>query len=597
MTDNPIETTKKKDLKIKIFQGITIAFITVLICRLCYLQIFQYKTISQRAQYSTSRISILSAPRGIIYDRKGRILATNKQAISVIAYPNKLKTQSERFAVYSKLNKILKSDHLKLKDTLLKLPENAPLPIRLQSNIDIKEAIQIVENQHLLPGINIQEEPIRFYPNNSLASHVLGYIAQINESELDKRPERKLGDLVGKYGIEKLFDDILRGTDGKTIVEVDRHGQPIDINHKHSVIHLEPIPGRNIQLTIDRDLQYAAENALKDSNSSSCAVVVNPNTGEVLALASYPDFDPNVFTKPLSISTWNNFLARKSFLNRAILSYIPGSIWKPITLISALDSMAIKPNERFKVSEGFYLGKTRFGDWTSKTGIYSLQESLAWSRDTAFYQIGRRLTPEQIKKWGVRLGAGRKTGIELLGEETGIVPDQNWKKKNTGEPWYPGNTLHYAIGQSFLLVTPLQIARIYSAIATGSTIPKLQLVKQIHNYTKTNQAPEKYTLNPDFLKVVREGLEKCVSEGTGQVTKLEKIKIAGKTGSAEVPGTGKTHGWFAAYAPAEKPKIVIVVLAEKAGHGGSIAAPIAKKIFEEYFQVSKPKEEKLALKN
>ncbi len=594
--NSSIEISKIKDSKVKILQGITLAFTLVLAFRLFYLQIFQYKTIVQRAQYSTSRISILSAPRGIIYDRNGEILATNKQAISVIVYPNKLKTHKQKLELYSKLSNILKSNQSKLKNTLLKLPENAPLPIRLQSNISVEEGIKIVENQHLLPGISIQQEPIRFYPNGSLASHALGYIAQINEAELSKRPERKLGDLVGKYGIEKLFDDILRGTDGKTIVEVDRHGHAIDTSYKDSIIHIEPIPGKSIQLTLDKDLQLVTESALKSSGGNSCVVVVNPNNGEILALASYPDFDPNIFTKPLSTSAWNSLLAKKSFLNRAILGYTPGSIWKPITLISALDAMVVKPNESFKVSEGFYLGKTRFGDWTSKVGIYSLQESLAWSRDTAFYQIGRRLTPEQMKKWGVILGAGRNSGIELLGEEKGIVPDQAWKKKNIGEPWYPGNTLHYAIGQSFLLITPTQAARIYSGIATGSTVPKLQLVKKVSDYIKVNKAPEKYNFDPALLKVVKEGLEKCVHEGTGQASKVEGIKIAGKTGSAEVIGTGKTHGWFAAYAPADKPEIVVVVLAEKAGHGGSIAAPIAKKIFENYFQ-DRLKEQNLALKH
>ncbi len=582
--ENSVGEVKIKDTRFKILTGITIAFSLALIFRLFYLQVFQYKTITQRAQYSTSRISILSAPRGIIYDKNGKILATNKQAISVIVYPNKLKSQKERIDAYNKLTKILKHAPSKLKQTLLKMPDDAPLPIRLQSNISIEEAIQIIEKQHLLTGINIQEEPIRFYPNGSLAAHVLGYIAQIDERELSQRPDRKLGDHVGKYGIEKLFDDLLRGSDGKTIVEVNRFGKPIDPDYKHAVIHMEPQAGKNIYLTIDLDLQKAAEEALKQTGTSSSVIAVDPNTGEVLALASYPNFDPNIFTKPLSFSTWKNLVAKKAFLNRAILSYVPGSIWKPITLITALDSMVVLPNEKFKVSEAIYLGNTRFGDWTSKTGILSLEECLAWSRDTAFYQMGRRLTPEQIKKWGVRLGGGRKTGIELLGEEKGIVPDEKWKKKNYGEPWYPGNTLHYSIGQSFLLVTPTQAARIYSGIATGSRVPKLHLVKKVDKYLKQNDPPETFKIDQELLKVVKDGLEMCVDSGTGGASKLQSIKLAGKTGSAEVPGTGKTHGWFAAYGPADKPEIVVVAIAEKAGHGGTIAAPIAKKVFEEYFK-------------
>ena len=578
---------REKDFKIRILIGITLVFTTALILRLFYIQIFQYKTIVQRAQYSTSRISVLSAPRGIIYDQNGKILATNKQAISLIVYPNKLRTLGEKLEVYNRLIKILKHIPKKLKQTLVKLPDDAPLPIRLQSNISIEEAIQIVEKQYILPGVSIQQEPIRYYPNGPLAAHLLGYISQIDEKELLQRPERKLGDLVGKYGIEKLFDNILRGSDGKTIVEIDRFGKPINPDYEHAVIHVEPKPGRNIYLTIDLELQKVAEEALKKMGTGSSVIVVNPNNGEVLALASYPDFDPNIFTKPLSVGVWKNLVSKKAFLNRAILSYVPGSIWKPVVLLSALDSMVVLPNEKFNVSGAFYLGKTRFGDWTSKTGVLSLEECLAWSRDTAFYQIGRRLTPDQIRYWGVKLGGGRKTGIELLGEEKGIIPDEKWKLKNIGEPWYPGNTLHYAIGQSFLLLTPTQVARIYSGIATGSKVPKLNIVKRIDNYTKQKELPERFTVDPTALRVVRDGLERCVDSGTGVASKLETVKIAGKTGSAEVPGTGRTHGWFAAYAPAYKPELVVVAIAEKAGHGGTVAAPIAKKIFEKYFDKHK----------
>ena len=584
-----IKDKKLRSFKSKVLSGIVLVFSLILISRLFYLQIFKYKTLTQRAQYSTSKISILSAPRGIIYDRNGKILATNKQSISVVVYPNKLRTRQERIQVYNHLKNILKTNEHKLRETFSKLPQDAPLPIRLQSNISVEEAIQIVERQAILKGINIQEEPIRYYPSRTLASHALGYISQINERELNQRPDRKLGDLVGKYGIEKLYDDILRGKDGKEIVEVDRFGKPIYPDYKHGVIHIDPIPGKSIQLTLDIELQKSVEEALKSSGANSAALAVNPDTGEVLALASYPDFDPNIFTKPLSFTTWKSLLSKKAFLNRGILAYTPGSIWKPITLITALDSMAVSPHEKFNVSGAYYLGTTKFGDWTDKKATLSLEESLAWSRDTAFYQIGRRLTPTQIKSWGIKLGAGKKSGIELLDEETGIVPDENWKKKKTGEPWYPGNTLHYAIGQGFLLLTPTQAARIYSALANGSFIPKLQLVKQIHTYQKPQQAPDKFIIDPNILRVIKNGLELCVEKGTGQTAKLENIKIAGKTGSAEVFGSGRTHSWFSAYAPADKPEIVVVVLAEKAGHGGTVAAPIAKKIFEGYFKLSNSK--------
>ena len=575
--------TIEKDFKNTILLGIAFTLCFVLVARLFYLQIFKYKSFTERAQYSTSKISILTASRGNIYDRNGKILATNKQSISVIAYPSKINTTQKKLDTYNILSRILKTNQAKLRNKLLKLPANSALPIRLEGNISVAEAIQIVEKQHMLPGINIQQEPVRYYPHQALASHVIGYISEINEKELEKRPQRKIGDLIGKYGVEYLFDDILRGKDGKKIVEVDRFGKPINPSYKHAVIRISPQPGKDIHLTLDLDLQTATERALKKVNKKSAAVVVNPHSGEVLALASYPTFDPNIFTKPLAESTWRHLLARQALLNRAILGYVPGSIWKPITIITALDAMVINPKQRFKVSEALYLGNTRFGDWTDKEDILSLEESLAWSRDTAIYQIGQKLKPKQIKDWGVKLGAGRKTGIELLGEEKGIVPDEEWKKKNLKQPWYPGNTLHYSIGQSFLLVTPTQAARIYSAIANGSKTPKLHLIKQIDKRIQKTPPQETYKLDPYLLKIVQNGLKLCVEKGTCVASKLDNVKVAGKTGSAEVANSKKTHSWFASYAPADKPEVVVVVIAETAGHGGSIAAPIAKNILEQYF--------------
>lgn len=591
MIPNNAEDLAYKNFKYKILLGTIFTFSAIIIFRLLYLQVLQYKTYAERAQYSTSRIEVLTAPRGIIYDRNGKIIATNKQSISVVVYPNKLKSKEEKKKIFKILSNILDTNKSKLKTTLLNLPTNAPLPIRLQSNISVKEATLIVERKHLLPGIEIQEEPIRFYPHGKTASHILGYISQIDEKELIKRPDRKLGDLVGKSGIEKLYDNVLRGKDGKKIVEVDRHGRPIDPTYKHALIKIDPTPGRNIRLALDLELQEAAEKALEDTMASGAALAVNPKTGEVLALASYPSFDPNIFTKPISVSTWNNLVANKVFLNRALLAYPPGSIWKPITLIAALDAMVVDPNEKIMVSEAIYLGRARFGDWTSKKDTLSLVEALAWSRDTAFYQLAQRLTPEQIKDWGVKLGAGRKTGIELLGEEVGVVPDSKWKEENIGEIWYPGNTLHYSIGQGFLLITPLQAARMYSAIANGSTIPKLQIIKEINKYIKPPQVAESFKMDEELLNIVKSGLEMCVESATGAASRLENIKAAGKTGSAEVPGSKKTHSWFVTYAPADNPEIVVSVINERAGHGGSVAAIVAKKILKNYFKETVSKEE------
>ena len=591
---------RRTSLKEKIFKsyvliGIAIFFCSILILRLFYLQVLRHKSYTEKAEYSTCRIEVIPAPRGNIYDRNGKPIAINKQSITAIIYPNKINNKEDKLKVYNLLSKILLSNPEKLKETILNLPKNAPLPIRLENDISVEEAALIVENQNQLPGVEIQDEPIRYYPHHILASHIIGYIGQIGKEELEDRPERRMGDLVGKDGIEKLFDDILRGKDGKRIVEVDRFGQPINPNPETSLISVDPIPGRDIHLTIDIGLQKTAEKALEDLMASGAIVAVEPNSGEVLALASNPAYDPNVFTKPVKASEWNNLIQRKAFINRAILSYVPGSIWKSVTLAAGLDAMVIKPGDSFFVSGAVYLGSTRFGDWTGATGTYSLEKSLAWSRDTAFYQIGKRLAAKNIYDWGYKFGCGRKTEIELIGESKGILPNEEWKEKNVGEPWYPGNTLHYSIGQSFLLITPVQAARMYSAIANGNHSPKLTLIKKIDNKPVIKKPSEKFDLNPRYLKVIHDGLQQCIESGTGGASRLETVCVAGKTGSAEVPGSSRTHGWFASYAPCDKPEIVAVGFAERAGHGGSVAAPMIKKILERYFKLDEESKKELEL--
>ncbi len=556
---------------------------SILGLRLGQMQIVEYDKYKQLAENNTSKYTVIRAPRGVIYDRHGKILASSKQALSVLVYPFKLKTLEDKQKVAEKLSQILGLTYQDLLQIFMDMQATSPMPITLDKDINVSTAIQIIENSNLLPGIEVEYQAFRYYPYGMTAAHLLGYVGQLSES--DMKSERfatlRMGDIVGKDGLEKAFDESLRGIKGEKRIPIDRFGK---IAEPAKYIK-EPVKGEDLHLTIDLDLQQAAEEALRSTTVRGAAVAVNPNTGEILALVSEPSFDPNIFTKPVPTSLYQELVRRQSFLNRAIASYTPGSIWKPVSAISAIEHGITSGHERLNVGAAITLSGIHFGDWTSKQEIVNMEQAIAMSRNTYFYQLAKRMSPEWIAEQGRKMGAGRLTNIELIGESEGLLPDPKWKQAKYHEAWFPGNTLHLSIGQSFLLLSPLQAAKIYSVIATGGRVPRLHLIQD----PEKEKAESIVAINPKALAVVRNGLKACINSGTGSSAKLEGLSIAGKTGSAEVQGfTRSTHAWFAAYAPADKAELVVIVVGEGAGHGGAIAAPIAKKIFQAYFTLRSP---------
>lgn len=551
-----------------------------LVGRLFYLQILQSGSYKEQVQQNTTYVLTLAAPRGIIYDREHRVLASNKQSASIIILPSvvhkhNLKKISEVLAL------ILDKKSAEILQKLENLNEKDSRPFTLQTNLTLEQVAAIYENRFILPGITVQQQSARHYNYGSLLAHVLGYTGKISAEELKNNSDRKLNDVVGKYGLEKLLDKELRGKDAYKRIQTNRHGQPIENVNLDEVSSAQPKSGKDITLTIDLDLQKLAEEKMKDLRGA--IVIVDVRTGEVLALVSKPSFDPNLFTSKVSSTLWKEMNSKQAFLNRALSAYPPGSIWKPLVLLAALETQAVKPKEKFKVSGAYYLGNFRFGDWTNSSGIFNLQKSLAWSRDTAFYQMAVRMSDKDITNWGKHLGAGQKTGIELKDESIGCLPDEKWKAKNLKQVWYPGYTLNYSIGQGFLLLTPAQAARLTAGIAMGNHTPKLHIIKQIGNQLPPKPSFHSFQANSENLQVVHEGMFECVESGTCQATKIPGLQIAGKTGSAEVAFSKKTHGWFVAYTPYKNPEIALVIFTEAAGHGGSVAAPLAKDIIALYY--------------
>ncbi len=571
---------QQPDSKPQVALWILVLAFCILIARLFFLQIVQGPTYKEQVQENTTYILTQNAPRGIIYDREHRVLASNKQSASLVILPSVVLLRDVK-SISHTLSLILGKNESEIEAKLKKLNKKDSRPFTLVTNLTLEQVAAIYENRFVLPGITVQQQSARFYPNGTILAHVLGYTGQISEKELEKNSERRLNDIVGKYGVEKLLDKDLRGENAYKRIRVNRYGQPIERVDLDDVAASRGRSGNDVTLTIDLDLQKLAEEKMKDLRGA--IVITDLKTGEILALVSKPSFDPNVFTSKVSGDIWKQMNAQQTFLNRALSAYPPGSIWKPLVLLAALESKAVKPTEKFAVSGAYYLGRFRFGDWTSKTGIMNLQQALAWSRDTAFYQMAVRMTDKDITNWGKKLGAGQPTGIELPGESLGILPDEKWKSKNLKSGWYPGYTLNYSIGQGFLLLTPAQAVRLTAGIATGNKVPRIFLVKQVGNQLPKAPIFDTYQPTPEFLNVVRQGMLQCVDSGTCQATKIPGIQIAGKTGSAEVSFSKKTHGWFVSFAPYDNPEVAITIFTEAAGHGGSVAAPLAKGLYELYF--------------
>lgn len=579
VTDN--ERTERLLVKSFVLASVVTVLMLLLVARLFWLQVLQNKYYQGAAEENSTRVTFLRAPRGSIYDRHGTLLATNKQSISMIVIPNQLEHLEE---TSRRLSRILKLEYPEVLDRLMKAKTSQSVtPVVVERDLDMEIVSRFYESKIFLPGIDILPDISRTYPYADVTAHVLGYCGEITSSQLKRTESRKMGDVIGQAGIENLYDDQLRGVDGEQRIRVNASGQAFSKDTAHPVVTKKAKAGMPVVLSLDLDLQRAAYNALGEK--SGAVTAMDPQSGEVLCMVSRPSYDPNIFTRRLTKEDRKVLMdPRHPLHNRALAGFPPGSIWKPITLLAALENKVVNLDTKLVVSGGISLGGYTFHDWTGKGGVYDLVKCLAWSRDTAFYQMAMGLTPEMIKEWGENFGAGRKTGVELPNEKSGLVPDAEWKMNRLRETWYKGNTLHMSIGQTYLQVTPLQAARMYSGIGMRGRVPASHLVIKIGERQIPAPKPEVYRPTEAYMKCVTDGLYAVVHGGTGGRARLESVSVSGKTGSAEAGVKGsKTHAWFACYAPSDKPEIAVAAFVEHGGHGGSGAAPLCKAVLEQYF--------------
>ena len=568
-------------IKMLVLLIVVIATSSALCARLVWLQIVQGKFYRARALENSTRVTFLRAPRGIIYDRHGNMLATNKQTLSLVAVPAQIDDVED---LTRRLARVLGVDEPEIREKLLKAKESdSVLPVVLERDLELKVVSRFYDQKLFLPGVDILPDISRNYPQGELFCHLLGYCGEITEGQLKKRPERRMGDIVGQDGVERYYDTQLRGIDGEQRVRVNASGLTFSRDTAHPVVTKEAQPGLPVVLSVDMDLQQAAAEAL--GNRHGAVVACDPKTGEILAMVSNPKFDPNCFTRRITPDVWKRLNAPDHPLfNRALSGFPPGSIWKAITTLAALHYKVVKPDTKIHVSGGIALGGFFFHDWTGSSGLFDLVKCLAWSRDSAYYQMALKMTPEMIREWGLYFGAGRPTGVELPHESSGLVPDSKWKERVYHEKWYPGNTLHMSIGQTFLQVTPMQAVRMYAGLGMKGKVPDLHLAIKIGDRQIPPPVAETVKMKKEYMQVVSNGLKAVVASGTGGATRLGNVEVAGKTGSAEAPPTGsKTHAWFCCYAPADNPRIAICAFIEHGGHGGSAAAPVAKVVLERFF--------------
>lgn len=583
-----------------IFIGVIIIIFVLLVSRLLYLQVLQGKQYKLVAEENRLRTVPAIAPRGTIYDCKGAVLVTNRPSFAVSIIPTEFTSPGRVVPILSKLLNI-SEDHINL---MLQEGADEPFtPVRLKRNIDQATLAAIEERRQDLPGVLIEAVPLREYIYKNLAGQVFGYVGIVSAEEYAKY--RKYGyrpsDLVGKTGLEMVWERSLKGKDGGRQIEVNAAGEPIRL-----VGDKTAYPGNGLVLTIDANIQKAAQDALQNyitwaqkngrpATSGGAVIVIDPRSGAIRAMVSEPSYDPNIFAGGISVKDWQALMnnPHTPLTNRAIENtYPPASIFKIVTSAAALELGLTTSTEIINDTGVYVLHGWKFYGWKVEgLGPVDLAGALTWSSDPYFYEMGNRLGVDRLADYAVAFGLSKPTGLNLPGEASGLVPTAAWKERTYNEIWYPGETLIAAIGQGYYLVTPLQQANIICAVANGGLLFRPLLVDKVlspDGQILQDIVPEAlYTVNlkPETWDAIRRGLRDVVEKGTasGAFTGFP-IAVAGKTGTAET-GSGPTHAWFVCYAPFENPEVAVVVFIENGGEGGAAAAPLARKILEAYFKV------------
>ena len=563
--------------------------LAILLLGLFNMQILKKKHYEELAANNRLRFMEIRAPRGRIMDRNKVILADNRPSYSIIVIPEDI---TDIKTIAPRLAKLLDSDSKEIEDKFNKALSKPYEAAYIARDIPFEKMAKVEMELINLPGISIEAECERDYAYSDLFSHTIGYLGEISEKEL-KKPGNEIyrkGDLIGRSGVEAACENNLRGIKGQIAFEVDVHGRKLRVVKEQA-----PQKGTDIILTIDSRLQAKARDAL--GNKAGTVVVMVPSTGEIIAMASSPSFDPAIFLTPMTSAMWKEVVdnPKHPLENRALRGqYAPGSIFKVLVSFAGLKEEVIKPEQTVLCSGKFKIGDREFMCW-KKTGHGNVNflKGLGESCDIYFYTKGLELGIDRLSRYAIDMGFGRKTGIEL-NDAAGVIPSREWKMKRFHRGWLHGETVNASIGQGYVLVTPIQVAKVMSAIVNGGKI------MEPHVFTTTPKKVEMLLNLPDSqLKIIKDALRYVVQgdRGTARVLQDPMFSIGGKTGTAQVtkvirsrradesdiPYNMRDHAWFFGVSPVNAPEIVVVAVVEHGGHGGSIAAPIVGEIIKEYY--------------
>jgi penicillin-binding protein 2 len=584
--------------------------------RLFYLQVINGEELRRLSENNCIRLQSTDPSRGMIFDRNGIRLVDNRPAFDLNIVLKDAKPIEQTVKKLSEYINVPESE-------LMSKIENDKTvssykPILLKKDIGRNALAAIEVRKFDLPGVVVDVKPRRHYIERQTAAHLIGYLSEINADELNsgEYPGYTVGDYIGKFGIEKIFESFLQGKRGGRQVEVNVMGQVV-----RNLKTVDAQPGQNLYLTIDLRVQKKAEALL--TGVAGAVAAMDPQTGQILALASSPSFDQNIFVDGMSHEQWDALVSNplRPLENKVIHGeYPPASTFKIITAIAALEEGVIDKNTTFYCPGYYKYGNRVYRCWRpAGHDSVNVVKALAQSCDVFFYQVGQKLGIDRLSMYAIASGLGSPTGIDLDHEASGLIPTKEWKKRRTGVAWQGGETLSVAIGQGFDLATPLQMLVLTSAVANGGKIYKPLILKSVYSpegsviLESKKQLTGKLPVSKKTLEIIKEGLWNVVNnkKGTAWIAHVEGLDISGKTGTAQVVGRSKEHGlseeklsqrlkshaWFVAYAPSVDPKIAVSVIVEHGGHGSSAAAPIAKEVIKTYFgqdENSKPDKLKVA---
>jgi penicillin-binding protein 2 len=573
----------------------------VLFLRLWFLQLLQGEEMQQRSEHNRIRLQDLPPWRGMILDHQGQVLVANRPSFELVVV---LEDVGNIPLLAGRLARLLRLDPQQLTTQLQNGKKAGLHQVRVRADLAWEEMARVETFQPELPGVLIQVQPKREYRHKGMACHVLGYLGEISDVQLKsgKLPDYKMGDYLGKCGVELAWEKYLRGQRGSRRIEVDAYGRELG-----QLDRVVPSPGANIYLTLDNRMQREAEACLEGQEGA--IVALDPKTGRVLALASSPTFSQEAFERGLTTQEWQKINRDKThpLENRTLKGqYPPGSTFKIVMAVAGLEEKVITPRTIIDCTGALPVGDHVFHCWRKAGhGPMNLHRAMVHSCDIYFYEVGRRLGIERINEWSRRFGLGAPTGLDLDKEMPGLAPSSAWKKARFHQPWHEGDTISVSIGQGYNLTTPIQMARVVAAIANGGSVYKPYIVEKVESpageilYQAKPEVQSRLGASPATLEAVQQSLVGVVNDGTAKAARLPNIQVAGKTGTAQVvaldrdnpkkkQARGKEdHAWFVAYAPADDPKVAVAVLVEHGGHGGSEAAPLASRVINA--RLSEPK--------